>query len=271
MLILAFGYGNHSNRLFQNIHFEAYCKENDIGYCNPSFLDMHKYYFDPCILSKNIVSFLLKYKILLRIFRKFKLMAVTSFDSENIDITKTIPPTVYRTKNLYVGGWCFRVNDLTEKYQDYFIKKYTLKEKYYKNNSLLMKLYEIREKGQLIVGIHIRRGDYKYWEEGKFYFEDYIYQKYMQNIGTEIETNYSKKCYFIIFSSETTSIREDEYTIKSNNDWYVDHFLMSKCDFLIGPPSTFTMWASYIGKVPYFHITDDGGNISLKDFSYCKY
>lgn len=44
---------------------------------------------------------------------------------------------------------------------------------------------------------------------------------------------------------------------------------MSKCDYLNGPPSTFTLWASYMGRVKYYQIKDNTGNIYINDFSYC--
>jgi len=34
MLILLHSAGNHSNRLFQNLHFEAFCKEFNVKYIN---------------------------------------------------------------------------------------------------------------------------------------------------------------------------------------------------------------------------------------------
>lgn len=48
--------------------------------------------------------------------------------------------------------------------------------------------------------------------------------------------------------------------------WYEDHSLMSMCDYLIGPPSTFTSWSSFIGNVPTYHIKDKYKKIELSDF-----
>jgi len=86
----------------------------------------------------------------------------------------------------------------------------------------------------------------------------------------EIESKLNKQCKIIFFSNEPLSFVEDENTYISKNDWYIDQFLMSKCDFLIGPPSTFTLWASYIGKVKYYHIENNNGIINLNNFLYCK-
>lgn len=41
---------------------------------------------------------------------------------------------------------------------------------------------------------------------------------------------------------------------------------MSQCDYLIGPPSTFTGWASYIGNVPLKYIESKNIDFTLEDF-----
>jgi hypothetical protein len=92
----------------------------------------------------------------------------------------------------------------------------------------------------------------------------------MNAIEDEINKIYAQECSFIIFSNEVILIKENENIIISKNKWYVDHFLMGQCDLLIGPPSTFTLWASYIGKVKYFHIENKSGKISIDDFKYCR-
>jgi hypothetical protein len=176
----------------------------------------------------------------------------------------------YPPHNIYTGGWYFRVNNLTEKYQDYFIKKYTLKDEFIKNNDLYALIIKQKENDNIVIGVHIRRGDYKYWCNGKYYFDDCTYKKYIYALRDKIKHEYNKKTFFIIFSNENIIFDENEYIYKSTNEWYIDHFLMSKCDYLIGPPSTFTMWASYIGKVKYYHITNNNGNINLDDFNCCK-
>jgi hypothetical protein len=84
MIILAYGAGDHSNRLFQNIHFEAFCKEYNIDYINPSFFNMYKYYVSPCRLNKGLKGMLLKQNYLNKIMKKFNIIKnIISFDNEN--------------------------------------------------------------------------------------------------------------------------------------------------------------------------------------------
>src|SRR5690554_5266050 len=172
------------------------------------------------------------------------------------------------SKKPLVKGWNFRVFDLTAKFQDYFVKKYSLLPIYYQNNTLYRRISKMDRNIQVVVGVHIRRGDHRSWQDGKYFFSDDVYQEYMHSLRIKLEQSF-KKPVFIIFSNEDVSIAEKENVILSRNDWYIDQFLMSQCDYLIGPPSTFTLWASYIGKVRYFHFEDDQTQVDLDNFQYC--
>ena len=44
MVVLYERYGNHSNRLIQNMHFEAYCKHYNIPFYNIDFYDIEDIY-----------------------------------------------------------------------------------------------------------------------------------------------------------------------------------------------------------------------------------
>ena len=70
MIIVASRFGSHSNRLIQNLHFEAFCKENNIEYINPSFSNMRKYYKDPCKINKGLKGIFLRRKLAGSIFKR---------------------------------------------------------------------------------------------------------------------------------------------------------------------------------------------------------
>jgi len=268
MIVLYRSFGNHSNRLFQNLHFQAYCIENRIEYANPTFLDMEKYYCSP-VDTKYVCKAILLRIIVNRYLSRLGLIGNllnfnNDIDSKN-ELLKTNPDQKY-----YVEGWGFRVHDLTAKYQDLFIEKYSLKEEYYLNNRLYKKIQDIDRDTTSIIGVHIRRGDYKKHQNGRYFFNDDVYQKYINNMRLEIRERLSKQAIFVIFSDEITGFNENSDFYISDNTWCIDHLLMSNCDYLIGPPSTFTLWASYIGKNKYFHIQDDSGDIDVDRFSYCE-
>lgn len=39
-----------------------------------------------------------------------------------------------------------------------------------------------------------------------------------------------------------------------SGDTVEDLYALAECDYLIGPPSTFTVWASFYGNVPLCHV-----------------
>jgi hypothetical protein len=261
MVILLNGCGNHSNRLFQTLHLESFCLEKGILYKNLSFVDMATYY------DGNSSIFL---KIISKFFQVLeKLHIIRTYNFSNDDETQTYKTLMETKKIIFINGWRFRVPELTTKYQDYFIKRYSLNSEFYKNNESIKKIEKIKAQQAILVGVHIRRGDYDEWMDGKYYFDDDLYLKNMHSIGKQLEAQYSKNIVFVIFSNTTITIPPQDDRIIENNPWYIDQYLMSKCDYIIGPPSTFSMWASYIGKTKYFHITNETGEINLADFVYC--
>ena len=268
MIVLFRSFGNHSNRLFQNLHFEAFCMEYGIEYANPTFRDMEEYYISPVGTKHNFEAMFYR-SIASSQLRKLGLFRnVITFRNENRNNVEILKSRL--DQDHYVDGWGFRVHNLTAKYQELLIEKYSLRPEYYEKNDLYKKLLGVNRGTTSIIGVHIRRRDYKKHKGGIYYFNDKVYQKYMNQLGTEISNQLSKQALFIIFSDEITGIQENSDILISDNEWYLDHLLMSKCDFLIGPPSTFTIWASYIGKNKYFHINDDSGEIYLNRFSFCE-
>ena len=51
-----------------------------------------------------------------------------------------------------------------------------------------------------------------------------------------------------------------------HNHLVEDLYSFARCDYLIGPPSTYTMWASYYGGVPLCLITHPGIDPALENF-----
>jgi hypothetical protein len=169
---------------------------------------------------------------------------------------------------VFVGGWDFRVHDLTKKFQNYFIEKYSIDKSLLVGIELAVSIPEWKLDHNIVIGLHIRRGDYKTWQNGRYFYSDSVYEHYA-NLLRDIIAAEGWQAKIVVFSNEATSIGERLDCELSKNEWHIDHYLMSQCDLLIGPPSTFTLWASYIGKTRYYHIENPLSQISLSDFRYC--
>lgn len=49
-----------------------------------------------------------------------------------------------------------------------------------------------------------------------------------------------------------------------------DLFSLSKADYIIGPPSTFSAWASLYGTVPLYFIESSNSDFKIPDFINIK-
>ena len=123
----------------------------------------------------------------------------------------------------------------------------------------------------LIVGVHIRRGDYKTFIGGRFYYDDLVYE---QRMGEIVDLCKDRDVCFYLASNEEVP----ESLAKNFNTFSIpkantaeDLYALSKCDILLGPPSTFTGWASYLNDIPIYYIYDKEKKIeSLDSFSPLK-
>ena len=104
------------------------------------------------------------------------------------------------------------------------------------------------DKDSLLIACHIRQGDYEQWRKGEFYFSSEAYVKTLTTLSKKLD----KQCRFLIFSNapQDPDIFSELDCIFSNGSIEDDLTRMMHCDLILGPPSTFSLWASFAGAVP---------------------
>ncbi|MDB6028836.1 MAG: hypothetical protein JWM68_5059, partial [Verrucomicrobiales bacterium] len=124
---------------------------------------------------------------------------------------------------------------------------------------------EARKGADVLIGVHIRRGDYKGFQGGRFYFEIDQYVKVMRS-ASELFPN--KRVRFLICSNE--SLRAEQFQNVSvafgPGHLVEDLYSLAACDFLLGTHSTFVMWASFYGEVPLYRFDDPERKPQLSEF-----
>ena len=166
-------------------------------------------------------------------------------------------------KTLFVSGWRFREPVLTKKHankiRDFFkpIEKVRIQ---------IAKSFPMREHNKfLIIGVHIRKGDYANWKGGKYDFPVGDYISIMKKI---LDLFPDHKLSFLICSNERLDaelFNEFNITI-SNKSAIEDLYSLSMCDLIFGPPSTFTQWASFYGEKPLLHIYNSKEEFNRNSF-----
>lgn len=242
MIILAQPYCNNSNILFQNLHLDAFCRSNNLEFINPHlkpygaiFPNLEKWNYFADTKHAN--------------FLKFKSLIAKNFDGSR-------PPEVDRQwllarKNLttWVKGWYFRSHKDVVEHRDYYKSLFTP----VCDADIRREIDTLKMKGK-VLSVHIRRGDYRRWQGGKYYFEDSVY---LESINKALDTSSDIKT-IMLFSNEPIEI--DRYkslgveVVYSQGAWHEDQWKMAQSDLILGPPSTFSAWASFVGSVPIWHV-----------------
>ena len=128
---------------------------------------------------------------------------------------------------------------------------------------------DIRKDADLIVGVHIRHGDYNTFLKGRFY---YTLEEYHQMMLRIKDLYKNKRVSFFISSNEafSTDIFSEcncyRFHKEPSGD-ILDLYTLSLCDKIVGPWSTYSRWAAFIGEVPLCHIKDKNQAFTEESFS----
>jgi hypothetical protein len=126
-------------------------------------------------------------------------------------------------------------------------------------------LQQARDSGDYIIGVHLRQGDYRGWKNGVHYFETEQYAHWMREVISLLP---GKKITFLLCASDPIdrSYFHGLRTIDGPGNVASDLHALSLCDAIMGPPSTFSTWASYSGRVPLCMLQHAGQRIFPHDF-----
>jgi hypothetical protein len=120
----------------------------------------------------------------------------------------------------------------------------------------------LREKHDKLVGVLIRQGDYRTWNDGKYFFESSRYKELMEAYAAKFP---SQDVGFVIASDEQQDeevFADDSFTFATGEavgpGHYVENFAeLSLCDEVLTPPSTFSVFAAILGESPVIPLHPD--------------
>ncbi|MEQ9298911.1 MAG: alpha-1,2-fucosyltransferase [Cyclobacteriaceae bacterium] len=166
------------------------------------------------------------------------------------DAVKSI---VFGCKVSLFAGWPIRSWKLFSLHQQSIRKAFQIKNVYADNANQFIK--EKRKGHELVIGVLMRQDDYRTWKSGKYFFENEVYYQWMNEV---IRIFYDQRVAFIIASDE----KKDMVEFKAITAFLCtgqavgsSHFIesmaeLSMCDYVMTPPSTFGVWAAFMGDVP---------------------
>ena len=188
--------------------------------------------------SKSVIR-ILKFLFLNQNVRAFHyLVANKRFVAEK-ELKKASLPNV-----LVVTDWLFRHYDGIKKHQDILRKEMSFTENSIINAKSKWRALQQDYPERTFIGIHVRRGDYTDWLGGIYFYDDTTYYKWMLQIAEQV-----KDPVYIVCSNENLQFVNEAGLIisYSKGSPLEDLYLLSKCRYIIGPPSTFSSWSAFAG------------------------
>jgi hypothetical protein len=180
--------------------------------------------------------------------RHFRYWGDRNLDFDEDNVSELIEPLV-RGRTVFFHAWKFRGFRSVARFRDRIVARYRPTATIADGVSRL--IAGARDEGDIVVGVHIRWEDYR----GTDYFlsvSEYCHQ--MNRVAALLAP---RRPIFLVFSNET--IPREPFAglsalFPSGNPWE-DLYTMASCDYLLGPPSTFSGWASFYGAVPLLTLT----------------
>jgi len=292
MFILSKKYGRLCNRLFNSAHILASAIEHKHKFVNLSFYD-YAYYFQSTsqdifcrfpiqssfIQNHSKVGKLLYYvayilstslRYLNNIGIKFNMLKIVSASEyqDGCNLDKILPNVISNSNQVVCfQGFPILAFNALEKHGDE-VRKYFIPSKKYQNNIRTL-IADLRKDSDLLIGVVIRHGDYREYLNGRYFYTLDQYSELMEQFQSLFP---DKKLKFLICSDDIQNLSTFEnFNFYFRSGHMIENlYSLAKCDYIISPPSTYGMWASFFGKVPLYIIQDLKKSISIDCFEICK-
>jgi len=263
--------GRLGNRLFQSAHFMGNALSHGYRLLNPSF-DEYAGFFEgsasdplcatPCVteiqdheLASQLraVFFFMAGAFSMpcsKIFSKrmslFDIRDLDETDDPCMDLNTEGFQKLLRPGSVtFVKGWRFTDHLNLVRFRDQIVRYHTPVQ------SIIHEAENVvahaRDAGKSVIGVHVRQEDYRFWKGGVHFYETELYAQWMRKCAEIYED-----VVFLVCASN----KLDFDGFRGLNVVYGPGFpvgdlhALSLCDRIMGPPSTFSMWASYFGNTP---------------------
>ncbi|QDT07921.1 hypothetical protein K227x_63500 [Rubripirellula lacrimiformis] len=272
MIVIARNYGQLGNRLMLSANLIAAACELDVPLRNPSFSQYASYFTStandlwcrfpsrsddatttapPRPIARQALyrSVYLTGRTLahLRMTRlPFHLIRMTG--ERKFDLQSAEFASMARSgRPVLVSGWHFHAGSWLHKHADVIRDFYRIRPDHQRNVDELVG--RARSTSDILVGVHVRGGDYATFKNGRYFYSIPKYVAAMKRIRDRFS---GAKVTFLVCGN-VPLVQEDFGDLDvhfGTGQMVEDMYSFAAADLLIGPPSTFTGWASFYGQIP---------------------
>lgn len=173
---------------------------------------------------------------------------------EHCDLGADEFATLVSERHVLLQGWLFRSEHLLTKHAEKVRRYFEIDSE--TQSRVKSRMTTIRSQADIVVGVHIRHGDYATYLDGKYYYPASHYASMMRRIAEQLSP---RRVSFLVCGNGELHERDFRGLTVSCKDHGLleDLYSFAEVDFLVGPPSTFTGWASFYGNVPLYWLESE--------------
>lgn len=275
MIVIADKVGQLGNRLFQFAHIIAFGRSHSVAVANPGFGDYAPYFpafADDVLCRVPPVRSWIPATTRTReaAFRACALLARTPVPKlrlNNGEACELRSPEFRREaergRPLLVTGWLFRDEASFREQADFLRSLFAPAEAH--GRAVERALAEARRGSDVLVGVHIRHGDYAQYAGGRHFHPVEAYARLVERLARLFP---GRRPAFLVCSDQPANWAALGAARVSPGPGHMveDMYALARCDYIVGPPSTFSAWASFYGEVPLHHFDDLDAELSLQSF-----
>lgn len=276
MLVIARNYGQLGNRLFLYAHLIAATRHWGITMSNPCFAEYADFFQGTCddlwcryptqptrsapsrrrrkMMAKaanwlaRLAAVFEKTCCKMGVSQRFARSVRLRGSAESLDLqSPTLGWELQRYDYWFAQGWLFRSDVLVDRHADAIRAHFRLIPRHAEAVERLGR--ELRRDSDVVVGIHIRGGDYATFHNGKYFYTLEQYLDAMRAIAQQIP---HLRVVFLVCSN--TPLCAADFpglrVIFGPGPMVEDMYGLAVTDLIVGPPSTFSGWAAFYGNVP---------------------
>jgi hypothetical protein len=267
--------GRLGNRLTVAAHCLAAARERGWILVNPSLEDYAQHFVGPCTngkptppLKRRLAYFggrvVWQASKLLKVIPGMPVAAAKALRREHRDLEPVVTAAEQRgVRLLALQGYHFRHHPWARRQADairaYFAPLPGIRAEAERT------VAAVRTRADAVVAVHIRHGDYARHLDGRFFYPVATYAQLMRDCQALLAP---QRVAFLIFSNathEADAFAEFDAT-PGPGGLVSDLHALSLCDRIIGPPSSYSSWAAFYGRVPIARVQQPDRALLATDF-----
>ncbi|MDR3456736.1 MAG: hypothetical protein P4N60_04780 [Verrucomicrobiae bacterium] len=184
-------------------------------------------------------------------FSLFGKRVVTVREFPGQDVTRLDDPRLLSqlagARTVFFYGWSFRSPELVQRHAE------TIRAYFQPVEAIAAASREavarMRAQAEVLVGVHIRHGDYRTWKNGQYFYPVEQYATWMRTLAAQFP---GRRVAFLVASDEPRTLEEFPGLTAGfcPGSPVADIYALAGCDYIFGPPSTYSQWASFYGNTP---------------------